>query len=174
MAKIIQTRRLNLIPLTLEQLQLFLTDLRQLEDDLDLPIDRDNTNATVLRAMSMKISKMVRLDPALHPWPTYWLLVVADQSIGAGMVGFKGVPDHNGESEIGYGISPVFRGNGYMTEAVAALIAWAFNHKQCRAVVALDVLRTNIASQRVLEKVGMHVYQETVDTLDWRIDKTAK
>ena len=90
------------------------------------------------------------------------------------MVGFKGIPDHSGESEIGYGISPVFRGNGYMTEAVQALTAWAFGHEQCRAVVALDVLRTNIASQRVLEKVGMHVYHETADTLDWRIEKAAK
>jgi predicted acetyltransferase len=174
MTKIIQTQRLKLIPLSLEQLQLLLTDHQQLENKLGFTIDKDNTNETVLRAVNIKISKMIHFDPAQHPWFTYWLIVIPDKSLGAGMAGFKGIPAENGESEIGYGISPVVRGNGYMTEAVQALIAWAFEHEECKAVVALDVLRINIPSQRVLEKVGMHIYEETVDTLSWCIDKTTK
>ena len=169
----IQTQRLNLIPLTLEQLQLFLTDLEQLEVDLGLPIDRDNTNETVQRAINIKISKMANLKPAQHPWVTYWLIVIVDKSIGAGLAGFKGIPNHNREVEIGYGISPAVRGNGYMTEAVQALIMWAFEHEHCQTVVALDVLRSNIASQRVLEKVGMTMVQKTDEALFWRIDKTS-
>ena len=174
MIKPIQTQRLKLILLSLEQLQLLLTDLHRLEDELGFAIDEDNTNETVLRAINIKISKMTHLDPVQHPWLTYWLIVIADKSLGAGLAGFKGVPDENGETEIGYGISPAVRSNGYMTEAVQALITWGFEHYQCRTVVAHKVLRSNIASQRVLEKVGMHIYQETADTLSWRIDKIAK
>ena len=44
MTKTIQTQRLKLIPLTLEQLQLLLTNLHQLENELGLAIDKDNAN----------------------------------------------------------------------------------------------------------------------------------
>ena len=47
-----------------------------------------------------------------HPWLTFWLIVINDQRVGAGMVGFKGAPNAAGESEIGYGIDPVYRGQG--------------------------------------------------------------
>jgi hypothetical protein len=171
MPKTIQTQRLELIPLSLEQLQLLLTDLKELGDELGLFLDKDNTNEMVLRAINIKISKLVHLDPAQHPWLTYWLIVIPKKSFGAGMVGFKGIPDKNGKTEIGYGISAAVRGNNYMTVAVEALIAWAFEHEPCKTVVALDVLRSNIASQRVLKKVGMHIYEETANTLSWRIDK---
>lgn len=41
---------------------------------------------------------------------------------------FKGpVKDH--AVEIGYGISPEYGGNGYMTEAVQAMMQWAFRQK---------------------------------------------
>ena len=96
MIKPIQTQRLKLIPLSLEQLQLLSTDLHQLEDELGFAIDEDNTNETVLRAINIKLSKMTHLNPAQHPWLTYWLIVIADKSLGAGLAGFKGTPNENG------------------------------------------------------------------------------
>jgi [ribosomal protein S5]-alanine N-acetyltransferase len=172
MTKIIQTQRLKLTPLTLKQLQLFLLDLDALEEDLGLPIDRDNANETVFRPIKIKISKMIELGPARHAWFTYWLIVPVDNPIGVGLAGFKGIPNERGEVEIGYGISPAARGNGYMTETVQALITWAFQHKDCTAVVA-DTDPLNIASQRVLEKAGMTVVQKTDEALYWRINKTS-
>ncbi len=58
-----------------------------------------------------------------------------------------------------------------MTEAAKGLIAWAFQDARCQAVIAPDTKRWNVASQHVLEKVGMRVYGETLEALDWRIDK---
>jgi RimJ/RimL family protein N-acetyltransferase len=58
-----------------------------------------------------------------------------------------------------------------MTEAVKGLIEWAFQDTRCRAVIAPDTKRWNVASHRVLEKVGMRVYNETEEALDWRVDK---
>jgi ribosomal-protein-alanine N-acetyltransferase len=73
--------------------------------------------------------------------------------------------------EIGYGIDPYTRRQGYTTEAVQALIDWAFSHPECRSIVAPGTLKANIASNRVLEKVGMWVVDESADTLSWAITR---
>jgi RimJ/RimL family protein N-acetyltransferase len=77
-----------------------------------------------------------------------------------------------GEVEIGYGIAPEFGGRGYMTEAVRALIAWAFEHPDCHTVIAAGVLKTNLPSIRVVQKAGMTCYRATADMLFWRIRRT--
>ena len=56
--------------------------------------------------------------------------------------------------KVGYTISPVYQGKGYATEAVAALVDYAFD------VLEADVVRAyasadNAASIRVAEKVGL-------------------
>ena len=166
----LRTKRLKLIPLTLTQLQLYLVSPRQLEKELGYPIARGNFNDTVTRAINIKISKMAQADERGHPWYTYWLIVITAQARGAGLAGFKDYPNEQGEVEIGYGIDPAFRNKGYTTEAVQALIAWAFQHSHCTAVIA-ETVEPNAPSHRVLEKVGMHIYDETEQALWWRIEK---
>jgi len=167
----IQTKRLNLIPLTLRQLGLYLANPQQLEQELGFPISRSVLTERVRRAIEMKVSKMIRVEDNVHTWYTYWLIVVAQEPFGAGLVGFKGHPDQTGEVEIGYGIDPIYQGKGYTTEAVQALITWAFGESDCKSIVAPDTKKWNLASNRVLEKVGMYVYDETDDALFWRIDR---
>jgi ribosomal-protein-alanine N-acetyltransferase len=168
----IETEHLILIPLTLDQLKLCLTDLSDLSalgQESALSIADELVTAPVRRAIGLKLAKMEQVDPQLHPWFTYWLLVVIADRCGAGLVGFKGSPDEQGEVEIGYGIAPAYRGQGYTTEAARALIAWAFSAPDCTSVIATGVDSTNIASIRILEKVGMTCYQEKDGLLFWRI-----
>ncbi len=106
----------------------------------------------------MKLAKLAHVEPAREAWYTYWLVVIRDAAFGAGLAGFKGFPDQNGEVEIGYGIDPDYQRQGYTTEAVQRLIAWAFEESACRSVVARDTKKWNAASLRVLSKVGMRVY----------------
>ncbi|MBN1993810.1 MAG: GNAT family N-acetyltransferase [Anaerolineae bacterium] len=166
----IQTQRLKLIPLTLPQLRLLPIHFRQLEQDLGYAIASDNVNDTVCRAIDIKISKMTHADERDHHWYTYWLIVITAQACGAGLAGFKGYPNKQGEVEIGYGIVSAFRNKGYITEAVQALIAWAFQYPCC-AVVKAETVEPNPPSHRVLEKVGMHVYKETDKAWWWRVEK---
>ena len=91
------------------------------------------------------------MDERHHPWFTYWLIVVESISFGAGLVGYKGLPDHKGAVEIGYGIDPGYQNHGYTTEAAQALIRWAFHQPNCGAVTAHAV--QNPASDRVLEEI---------------------
>ena len=69
-----------------------------------------------------------------------------------GDVGFKG-PAKDHTVEIGYGILPACEGNGYMTEAVQAMIRWAFAQQDVDFVEA-ETDPDNRASQRILEKCG--------------------
>lgn len=104
---------------------------------------------------------------AEHPWQTYWLIVLRDENIGVGLVGFKGKPDAAGEVEIGYGIDPVYQGKGYMTEAVGALVKWAFAHQECKAITAHEVRVDNYPSQKVLVKNGFIETNETGTAIDF-------
>lgn len=167
----INTERLTLFPLSLEQLQCYLAAPERLEVELGIEVSRAIVTDRLRRAIAMKVTKMVNVERAEHAWYTYWLIVVKDKSFGAGLAGFKGVPDAQGQVEIGYGIDPAYRDQGFTTEAVKGLIKWAFQDARCRAVIAPDTKKWNVASQHVLENVGMHVYGETEQALDWRIDK---
>jgi RimJ/RimL family protein N-acetyltransferase len=163
---------LCLLALTPGQLARLVEDPGRLEQEIGFPISRDNQNAVTRRAIRLKLAKMINAEPELYPWCSYWLVVVEAARFGAGLVGFKGTPDGCGEVEIGYGIDPAFRNQGFMTEAVRALMAWAFEDPTCQAVIA-DPRQDNVASQRVLAKAGMTVCQETRDAQLWRIDRAS-
>jgi ribosomal-protein-alanine N-acetyltransferase len=98
------------------------------------------------------------------------LIVIRDENVGAGMLGFKGFPDENGSTEIGYGIDEAYQGKGYMLEAVQALIDWAFTHPFCKVITASEV--ENPASRRLLEKLGAQMVGETSHSTSWEIQKT--
>ena len=53
--------------------------------------------------------------------------------------------------EIGYAVVEQFQKKGYATEAVRALVQWAFSHPQVVRVIA-ETYPDNTACSRVLEK----------------------
>ena len=165
----IQTKRLRLVALTLAQLDLCLEDPGRLGRELGVSISPRLVDAPARRATGFKTKTMSESGTESHPWYTFWLVVIAAERYGAGLAGFKGEPDECGEVEIGYGIDPAYRNRGYTTEAVKALIAWAFQDPACRLVLA-DTLKDNIASNRVLIKAGMKIYYETDEGLCWKIE----
>ena len=64
---------------------------------------------------------------------------------------FVGEPNEAGEVEIGYGTYPEFQGQGYMTEMVSGMVAWAKAQPGVKAIIA-STDATNVASYRVLQK----------------------
>ena len=90
-----------------------------------------------------------------HPdewdWYAIWFIETKCGS-HVGDLSFKGL-NADGSVEIGYGISEIYRGNGYAAEAVDAVVTWALNQPGvCR--VEAETEPDNKASQRVLEKCG--------------------
>ncbi len=168
---LLNTERLDLFPLSPAQLELYLEQPAQLEQELGFTVSRAIVTERVERAIRMKLAKMAHIEQARLAWYTYWLLVIRAAPFGAGLAGFKGFPDQNGDAEIGYGIDPGCQGQGYTTEAVRCLINWAFQEPACRSVVARDTKKWNVASHRVLAKVGMQVYEESEDALWLRVER---
>ncbi|WP_027409984.1 GNAT family N-acetyltransferase [Anoxybacteroides tepidamans] len=92
-------------------------------------------------------------DFSVYGWGV-WLAIEKESNEAIGDLGFKGKPNVEKTVEIGYGIAPTARGHGFATEAVRALLDWAFRSPQVEKVVA-ECLESNAASIHVLEKVGM-------------------
>jgi RimJ/RimL family protein N-acetyltransferase len=99
------------------------------------------------------------LAAAAHKRPlgrfgTYQLVRRADGRV-IGDVGFMGPPDATGAVSVGCAITEDARGQGYATEALTALLEWARGQTGLTCVLA-DTTRSNLASQRLLERAGLH------------------
>ena len=79
----------------------------------------------------------------------YWIRQADRALIGVG--GFKGGPDDQGVVELGYAILEPYQRCGFGTEAIAALVNWAFAQPEVSRVMA-ETLPELRASIRVLEK----------------------
>jgi RimJ/RimL family protein N-acetyltransferase len=97
-----------------------------------------------------------------HPDAVGWMMWYfvrdgGDARIVIGNGGFKGAPV-DAKVEIGYSIMPAFQRHGYATEAVSALIDWAFSHEPVTRIVA-ETLPDLHASQALLRKLAFREVQ---------------
>ena len=81
----------------------------------------------------------------------HWVIESAEDKQVMGMI----IARVNAEKwELGYVLARAYWRQGYMTEALKGIIAWALKQKEIHRVWAVcDV--DNIASARVMEKIGM-------------------
>jgi RimJ/RimL family protein N-acetyltransferase len=89
--------------------------------------------------------------------PEGWVqLSVVERATGAliGDVGLSPVEGEPGVIKLGYTVSPVFQGRGYATEAVVALVTYAFDTLQADVIRAY-ANEANVPSIRVAEKAGL-------------------
>jgi RimJ/RimL family protein N-acetyltransferase len=75
-----------------------------------------------------------------------------------GGLGFKGPADEKGSVTVGYGLIPSVRGQGYASEALRALLAFA--RGRGISCVEGDTVHDNDASQHVMTAVGMRLVAE--------------
>ena len=75
-----------------------------------------------------------------------------------GDVGFAVVDGERGVVKVGYTIAPAFQGLGYATEAMRALVAYAFDTLGAE-IVRAHASADNAPSIRVAEKVGMRLVE---------------
>ena len=111
----------------------------------------ESQTAEVLKAAYTEMLNGCLAHPNQWDWYAIWMIELKDGS-HIGELCFKGL-SADGIAEIGYGISEEYQNNGYATEAVSAVLEWAFSHSEIAAVEA-ETDTDNIASRRVLEKCG--------------------
>jgi aminoglycoside 6'-N-acetyltransferase len=114
----------------------------------------DRTDADGIR---VEIEEMAGRLPGEPGWVQ---LSVEDRETGelVGDVGLSPAAGEPGVIKLGYTIDPSSQGRGYATEAVRALVAYAFD------VLGADLIRIyadgdNVASHRVAEKAGLRLVE---------------
>jgi RimJ/RimL family protein N-acetyltransferase len=109
------------------------------------------------------------------PWYCMFDIWLRDREQIVGQCGFKGPPDEDHAVEIAYGIEPEFQNRGIATEAVFALIDYAYSQENVVTILA-HTREDGHASQRVLQKaglrfVGLHEDPEDGIVHRWRRDR---
>jgi RimJ/RimL family protein N-acetyltransferase len=167
----LKTKRLIVYPCRLPLLtQLYLHDPRAAEElDAYIPAAWPPEDMKEILPYFIEI---LQHDPKSFPW-LMWIIVSAKDRTVIGNVGFKGRPDKDGQAELSYYLIPAYRGQGLMREAAAALIQWAFENTNVRRIVA-ECDATNIASLRVLQKLGMRLGYKSGDMLYWHLPRAGK
>lgn len=147
----IKTDRLFIIPCTAESYDAF-SDQYQMGPHIEMRL------------------KELKKDSTLKGWGV-WFVVHSDSHSVIGDVGFKGKPNDQKIVEIGYGILSDFQNHGFATEAVKGIKNWAFSSNQVEKIVA-QCAEGNIASIRVLEKIGMNRTHSKDGFIHWETQYT--
>lgn len=98
-----------------------------------------------------KIRKRLVEHPEEYPLAVDYLIILKDIKTVIGTIYYKYLPI-DGVSEIGYGMSPQYEGNGYMSEAVAMMLK--FGKDNGINIVVADTKIENVKSHNVLKRNG--------------------
>lgn len=153
----LETRRLELVPITLDIVEAVMAD-RQSEVERIAGatfVGKWPGRALIERAFCAALDR-IRANPSVRLWGDR--LMIARDDNGArrlvGSVVFHGAPDEDGVVEIGYGVEQSSQGKGYGSEATLAMVEWALTQPGCEAVTA-TTLPWHTASVRILERAGL-------------------
>lgn len=168
MTMILETDRLRIAPLNVEQFQLLLSDVGSLENELGLTPSNEKLDDATEHAMKGLLEIAINHRDKYF-WYTYWLIILKSENKVIGGACFTREPDHDGQVEIGYGTNLPYRNKGYMSEAVKAISRWALLRPEVKTIVAETEL-TNYASHKVLINCGMVKYMESADSIWWKLE----
>lgn len=164
----VETERLKIIPLSYSQLTTYLEADNKFETELGLKRGGRTLSADVKDLVeSFTLPTMRFSNQYNYLFFTFWIVIDKVQNTIVAELGFKGVPNRNGEVEIGYGTMPGHQGKGYMTEAVAMMIRWATSRDDIRCILA-EIDEQNLASIRIVTKNGFEQFDKRNQMLWWR------
>lgn len=162
----IETERLYLIPLTAHQLRLLMKNISALEKELNCGYRADPMEGAFLNMVKNQLESTEK-DPGHALFHSLWFIVRKTDRVVVGTADFKGLPDADGNVEIGYGLAREFEHHGYMTETVQAMCRWGSRQERVSHIIA-ETERSNIPSQHILKRCGFSQYKQG-DTLWWKL-----
>ncbi|WEK34131.1 MAG: GNAT family N-acetyltransferase [Candidatus Pseudobacter hemicellulosilyticus] len=166
----IETTRLLIIPLTVPSLELYLLGEDRFEEAHQLARNNRTVSREVFRMVqAITLPNMRREPDDGYLFHTFWLVIERSSKTVVAELGFKGTPNARGEVEIGYGTMPARQREGFMTEAVGALVVWARKRNEIASIVA-ETDQGNNASQKVLHRNGFTQYNKKENMLWWRFN----
>src|SRR6478735_4517086 len=150
----LETTRLKLVPLTHEQMILYKNEPEALADSLNIRYIKRQTDPVVAEDLREAIEfwiQQTKKNRDQFEWFTTWEIILKAEQVAVGGIGFSGLPDEMGKSMTGYGLDTRYYGRGIATEALKAMIDWAFQNHSLKTIIA-DTPLQHTASHRVLLK----------------------
>ncbi|HET7628823.1 MAG TPA: GNAT family N-acetyltransferase [Bacillales bacterium] len=147
------TKRLRLIPCSLPAARAILLERQALQEHLGADVPADWPTEELKGFLPLYIEQLEKQPNALG-WGV-WLLILRGEGRLVGDAGFHGKRDVRGYAEIGYSVHPNYRNRGIASEAVHALIDWAFREDCTLRKIGAECDKGNHPSIKVLKKVGM-------------------
>jgi ribosomal-protein-alanine N-acetyltransferase len=149
----IKTARLDLVPATYDLCVAEIEDSAALGKALGAVVPGDWPPPLNDEESQQFFMKTLRDRPAAVGWAVWYFIAdTGTTRVLIGNGGFKGEP-REGTVEIGYSIIPAFQRRGYASEAVEALVLWAFDDPRVSRVVA-ETFPDLAGSLGVLRKAG--------------------
>ena len=164
----ISSPRLILKPLSDKQLIKYIANDGSLEAELKLNPTSKVITPELREALEETILPSVADTGKNHLFSTLWTVILKSESRMVGDLCFVGEPDGEGQIELGYGTYEAYRGNGYMTEAVACLIEWVKQHENVKSIFA-QTAKDNPASFAVLKKNNFEKTGEDETLFNWKL-----
>ncbi|MCI0765560.1 GNAT family N-acetyltransferase [Bacillus sp. TL12] len=161
----IETKRLKMIPFTLEFVEATIKGRGELQEIIPYKISLEWPMPDYKDILSW-IAEGLRKNPEQSKWSG--LIIHKEDNVIIGDMGCKGAPDSMGTVEIGYSIVPEYQGNGYATEMAKAFVEWLQQTNEVQIIKA-DCFKSNIASSKVLEKTGFKCVLEEQHMKYWII-----
>ncbi len=164
----LETTRLLIRPLTYDQLVKYLQNDHSLENELNLNASNRSIAAELKEALEQTLLPNVANPAKNYLYCTIWTLIHKNENTMVGDLCIVDEPNEAGEIEIGYGTYDDHRSQGYMTEAVGAIIEWASTQPKVKSIIA-STEKDNIASYKILEKNGFVKSGETDVLFQWSL-----
>jgi len=165
----ISSQNLILKPLSPNQLIKYIKNDNSLEAELKLNPTIKVITPGLRESIEETILPNVADSGKNHLFSTLWAIILKAESKMVGDVCFLGEPAEDGEIEIGYSIYEDFRGEGYMTEAVACIIEWAKRQDNVKSIFA-QTAKDNPASWCILEKNNFEKVNEDGNLLSYKLN----
>lgn len=151
----ITSARLDLVPATIAHLEAELNSPEELGRFLGAVVPSSWPPGEYDRAAMEFFRDRLSGNPALVGWYGWYAIhrAESDGPTVIGAAGYLGPPGSDGTVEVGYSIAQEFRGRGYATEIVEALVRQAFSFPEVTRVIA-HTQTSNSGSVKVLRRCG--------------------
>ncbi|WP_106794868.1 GNAT family N-acetyltransferase [Aquimarina sp. Aq78] len=147
MKTLIETERLLLKEITLDDKE----EMFQLHSNFDVQKYTGEPLVESIEEMEQAIQTRI------YDYKKYgygrWATFLKNGMQFVGWAGLAYLPEFD-EIDLGYRFSPKYWGMGFATEASHAILRYGFDKLELRRIIAI-AMKENIASIRVMEKVGM-------------------
>jgi [ribosomal protein S5]-alanine N-acetyltransferase len=162
----INTERTTCFPLSFVLLTAYLKNDGSLEEILKTKKTPYDIPSDIGTDLKKHILPKLIFEKTENQYITIWLIKDSNLNTIVGSFSFKGKPNAKGAVEIGYGIEPQFRRQGYMREVLNGLINHYRTNMAIKYILA-EIEKTNEGSLALVKSVKFEQIKRKSSNIWW-------